>query len=110
MHFVWKLLLANAVIVASVQLGRRFPAAAGLIATMPLTTLIVLVWLHSEAPGNQGLLVSYTRGVLWGILPSLAFFLAALWLFHRQTPFGAALGLSSAVWLLGAFAHRWLVR
>ena len=110
MRFFWKLLLANVAILASVQVGRRFPAAAGLIATMPLTTLVVLVWLHSEAPSDQELLLSYTRGVLWGILPSVAFFLAALWFFHRRVPFGAALGLSSGVWLLGAFAHRWFVR
>ncbi len=110
MRFVWKLLLANAAIVASVQVGRRLPATAGLVATMPLTTLIVLVWLHSEAPTDRELLLGYTRGVLWGILPSVAFFLAAYGLFHRRLSFGAVLGLSSCVWLAGALVHRWLVR
>lgn len=110
MGFFWKLLLANVVMVAGVQIGRRVPTAAGLIATMPLTTLAVLLWLHAEAPSDRDLLLSYTRGVLWGILPSVAFFAAALWLFHRRVPFGVALSLSAGVWFVGALAHRWLVR
>jgi hypothetical protein len=40
MFFV-KLALSNLVIVSCVLIGRRFPALGGLIATMPLTSLIV---------------------------------------------------------------------
>jgi hypothetical protein len=36
MDFVLNLLLSNAVIILSVQLGKKIPALAGLIATMPL--------------------------------------------------------------------------
>ena len=110
MSFVWRLLLANALIVASVQLGRRSPSLAGLTATMPLTTLVVMIWLHADQPGSYAPMVGYTKGVLWGMLPSVAFFLAALWCFQRRMPFPVVLAASSAVWLAGATVHRWLVR
>jgi len=109
MNFALKLLLANAVIVACVQLGKRAPSLAGLIATMPLTTLIVMFWLNSENPGNRELMVSYTKGVVWGIVPSAAFFIAALCCFTWRMPFSAALAVSFVVWLVGALVHQWFL-
>ena len=90
MSFLWKLLLANVLIVAAAQVGKRAPSLAGLVATMPLTTLVVMVWLHAETRGDHTRLIDYTKGVLWGILPSVAFFLAALWLLQRRAPFPCA--------------------
>ncbi len=109
MKFLLRLLLTNAVIVCAAQLGKRFPSAAGLIATMPLTTLLVLFWLHAEQPGDREALVRYTRGVVWGILPSIAFFLTALACFERRLPLPLTLAASFAVWLAGALLHTWFL-
>lgn len=109
MDFLLKLILANAIIVASVLAGRKAPTLAGLLATMPLTTLVVLIWLHSETPSDYERMVRFTRGVLWGILPSMAFFLTARVCFEKQLPFAAALGVSFCVWAAGAMMHRWLL-
>ncbi|MBI5446898.1 MAG: DUF3147 family protein [Deltaproteobacteria bacterium] len=110
MNFGVKLLVTNLVIVTAVQVGRKWPAAGGLIATMPLSTLLVLLWLHSEQPENYDLLTRYTRGVLWGIGPSLAFFAAALWCFHHRFPLPAVLATSFGLWLAGALLHTWFLR
>lgn len=109
MGFVWKLLLANLLIAASVLVGRRVPSLAGLVATMPLTTLVVLVWLWSDAPGDYARAESYVRGVLWGILPSALFFVAALWGVRHHLPFPLVLATSFGVWLTGAALHRLLL-
>ena len=110
MSFLWKLLLANALLVTAAQVAKRSPSLAGLVATMPLTTLIVMIWLYAERPGDHSRLIDYTKGVLWGILPSVAFFLAALWCLQRRAAFPIVLAASAAVWLLGALIHRWLLR
>ena len=110
MPFLVKLLITNLIILASVQIGRKAPPLAGLIATMPLTSLIVLVWLHLDNPDDFGVITSYTRGVLWGIIPTILFFLAVQFCFRRQFPFPLALTAGFAVWLAGAAVHQWLVR
>jgi hypothetical protein len=74
MNFAIKLAVTIAVIVLCTQIGRKLPSLAGLIATMPLTGLIVLMWLYFDNPGNYDLLVNYTKGALWGIFPSILFF------------------------------------
>ncbi len=42
----------------------KLPTLAGLITVMPLTSLIVLVWLYLDNPGNFNLMTDYTKGAL----------------------------------------------
>ena len=109
MSFLAKLLAANVLIVVCAQIGKRHPSLGGLIATMPLTTLIVMLWLYAEDPGNHGLMVTYTRGVLWGILPSMAFYAVASLFLRKGYSFPTVLLASFGVWLLGAVLHHWLL-
>jgi uncharacterized membrane protein (GlpM family) len=109
-EFFIKLLITNAIIVSCVLLGKRFPTLAGLIATMPLTSLLVLVWLHTDNPDNLRLMTDYTRGVLWGTIPTVLFFTVAWFCFRNRLHLPLTLSASFAVWLAGAAVHQWLLR
>lgn len=110
MPFVVKLLLANLLIIACARIGARAPSLGGLIATMPLTSLIVLIWLRVDNPGDHRLLAAYTRGVLWGIIPTVLFFAAVYLCLRREVPFLPTIAVGFAVWLAGALVHQWLLR
>lgn len=110
MQFAIKLLLTNLIIIACTQVGRKLPTLGGLIATMPLTSLLVLLWLYSDNPGDFRLMTDYTRGVLWGIIPTILFFAVALLCFRRQLPLPLVLSASFGVWLAGAALHQWLLK
>lgn len=110
MQFAVKLLLTNLIIIVCARIGRQSPTLGGLIATMPLTSLLVLFWLHDDNPDNYRLLTSYTRGVLWGIIPTILFFSAAYFCFRRELPLSVALAAGFVTWLAGALVHQWLVR
>ena len=110
MRFVLKLLVTNLVIIACARVGAKSPSLGGLIATMPITSLLVLLWLRTDNPDNYPLLTGYTRGVLWGIIPTILFFLAAHFCFRKGLSFPLALGAGFGVWLAGAFVHQWLVK
>ncbi|RNC67357.1 MAG: DUF3147 family protein [Desulfuromonadales bacterium] len=105
-----KALISLAIIIACARIGKRFPTLGGLIATMPLTSLLVLLWLWSDAPGDYRLMEGYTKGVLWGIIPTILFFAVAHFLFRRQLPLGVVLGASFAVWLGGAAVHQYFLK
>lgn len=109
MRFLAKLLISVGIIVFCTQIGRKLPTLAGLIAVMPLTGLIVLLWLYSDDPGNFDLMTDYIKGALWGIVPSILFFVVAFACFHRHLPIWVVLCASFAVWLLAAFVHQWLL-
>jgi len=107
MEFLLKLCVSNAVIILCVQLAKKLPSLAGLVATMPLVGLIVLVWLYTDHRGDSAFMVSYTRGALWGVLPSIAFYLVALFCFSRHLSLPLTLAAGFAVWLAGALIHQW---
>ena len=110
MRFLIKLLISVCVIVLCTQIGRKQPTLAGLIAVMPLTGLIVLVWLYVDNPGNFTLMTDYSKGALWGIVPSILFFIMAFICFRRQLSLWIVLCASFAVWLAAAFIHQWLLK
>ena len=108
--FLVKLAVSNLIIVACVLIGRRSPTLGGLIATMPLTSLIVLIWLASDNPGDSRLLGEYTKGVLWGILPTIGFFVAVFLCLRKGIGLPIVLAVAGAIWLGGAMMHQYLLR
>ena len=109
MQFVIKLGVSIAVIIVCTQIGRTFPVLGGLIATMPLTGAIVLAWLYTDNPGNVPLMKGYTKGAVWGIIPSMLFFICAYICFHKHLPLSLTLLLSLSAWLVGACIHNLLL-
>ena len=109
MRFVIRLLISIGIIILCSQIGRKLPTLAGLIAVMPLTGLIVLLWLYSDNPANSAVLTDYTKGALWGIIPSTLFFLAAFLCFKKNLPLWLILSISFAIWLTAAAIHQYLL-
>lgn len=109
MRFIIKLLISVFVIVFCTAIGRKLPTLAGLLAVMPLTGFLVLLWLYMDNPDNFSLMTDYTKGALWGIVPSILFFLIAFICFRRQLSLWIVLSASFAVWLIAAFVHQLLI-
>lgn len=110
MDFFIKLLFSIVVIIVCTQIGRRFPSLSGLIATMPIVSVIILVWLYSDNPGDFKLMEDFTKAALWGILPSILFFIVAYYCFRNHYGIGIVLGVSFSTWLIGAFVHQWFLK
>ena len=110
MRFVIKLFVSLCIITLCSQIGRKLPILAGLIAVMPLTGLIVLIWLYIDNPDNFNLMADYTKGALWGILPTVLFFLVAFLCFQRRLSLWIVLCASFAVWIVAAFIHQLLLK
>jgi len=110
MQFLVKLLLTNVIIIGCARIGKSHPTFGGLVATMPLTSLLVLLWLYSDNPGDYRLMTGYVQGVLWGIVPTVLFFVATWFCFRQEYPLLPTLSAGFALWLAGAAVHQWLLR
>jgi len=110
MLFTAKLIITNLIIIGCTQLAKKYPSLAGLIATMPITTLAVLLWIKSENPSDARLLIEFSRGVLWGIIPTALFFGAVLACFKQGLALQTTMILAFAVWLTSAVLHQWILR
>lgn len=109
MPFLWKLAIANLLILSSTFMGRKFPSLAGLVATMPLTGAIVLLWLGLDAREDTSIIKDYSLGALLGVAPSAIFFATVYLGLSHGLGLGWSVVLGFAGWLLGAFLHQlWL--
>jgi uncharacterized membrane protein (GlpM family) len=110
MQTLLKIAISIAVIFIATAISKKLPSTAGLIGVMPLVGALVLVWVHVENKGDPRIMQSFTKGALWGMIPSLIFYLVALFCFKKQLPLSIALSASFAAWLAAAFIHHLLLK
>lgn len=108
--FFIKIFITLIIIVLCAQIGKKAPLLAGLIATAPITTLIVLIWLWTDKPGDYNLVVNYTKAVCWGMIPTIFFFLTAYLCFKGRIQILPTVLFSFAIWFVGAVIHQLLLK
>jgi uncharacterized membrane protein (GlpM family) len=110
MQILVKTIISVAVILLATSIGKKLPSTAGLIGVMPLTGALVLVWVYLENKGNPDIMQDFAKGALWGILPSILFFVVALFCFKKNFSLPTVLAASFGIWLFAAFVHQWLLK
>lgn len=74
MTMIMKIALTAMIVVAISELGKRSSFAGALLASLPLTSLLALIWLYHDT-GDVLQAAQLARGIFWLVLPSLLFFL-----------------------------------
>jgi uncharacterized membrane protein (GlpM family) len=110
MPFFIKAALTLAVILTATAIGRKWPSLAGLVGVMPLTGALVMVWVALDSGNDPRTMQQFTRGALWGLLPTILFFLVALFCYRKNLPLPVVLTASFAAWALAALVHQWWLR
>ena len=110
MQILIKISITLAIIFGASALGKKLPSTAGLIAVMPLTGVLVMIWVYMENRGDPVVMQEFTRGALWGVLPSMIFFITAFFCFKRQFTLPFVLITSFLVWAAAALVHHWLLK
>ncbi len=71
---LFKILITAILVVAISEIGKRSTLAGALLASIPLTSLLALVWLYRDT-GDAMQAANLASGIFWLVLPSLLFFL-----------------------------------
>lgn len=104
-----KAALSGVVIAAASELARRNPSWGGLVASLPLTTILALLWLWRDAPEPQKA-ADFLVGTALYVLAALpSFFLIALML-RRDIAIGPAIGAGAVAAMSGYLVLMWLGR
>lgn len=76
------------------EVAHRSPDIGGLIASLPLISILAVLWLWQDTANRERVAVQL-ESTLWYILPRLPFFLAMPMLLRHGVGFWASLGSSS---------------
>ena len=93
-QYAAKTLISLAVILAASEIAKRSTLFGALIASLPLTSLLVIVWLYRDT-GDAARIASMSLSIFWLVLASLPFFLVLPALLRHGLGFWASLGLAS---------------
>ena len=93
---VAKALLAGAMIAAIAEIGKRLPAMGALVASLPLVSILGMVFLWHARPDAENMAV-HSQATFWFVLPSLPMFLAIPFMLRAGMSFWLSLALGCAL-------------
>lgn len=96
LYYSLKLALSAAIIVAVSELAKRQPAWGGLLASLPLVSLLAIVWLYADTR-DTAQVSALSISIFWLVLPSLAFFLVLPLLLRQGLDFTLSLTAAALV-------------
>lgn len=100
MYLILKFVLSAAIVVAVSEIARRSIFIGALVASLPLTSLLAMIWLYRDT-GDAARVAALSSEIFWLVLPSLLLFLVLPWLIRRGIGFHAALSVSAACAAIG---------
>jgi predicted permease len=109
LYYALKVIISAAVIVAVSEVAKRSSLFGALIAALPLTSLLAIIWLRMEKVELQKI-TELSRSIFWLVLPSLFFFLLFPLLLNHGMKFWSGFGISAGITVLVYFILIWVLR
>jgi len=75
LYLIIKAALSGAIVAAVSEIARRHPGWGGLLASLPLTSLLAMIWLYRDSHDAEHV-AQLSVGTLWFFAPSIPLFLA----------------------------------
>jgi hypothetical protein len=105
-YLVLKAAISGVLVAAASEVARRFPGWGALIASLPLVSVLGMMWLWHDRPDAANM-AAHAEATFWFVLPSLPMFLAIPWMLRSGVNFWAALlvgcVITMALYLLMTF-------
>ena len=82
-----KAAISGAIVAAVSEIARRYPGWGGLVASLPLTSLLAMIWLWRDS-GDAERVAELSVSTIWFFIPSVPLFIALPWLIRSGVGFG----------------------
>ncbi|MEY4967211.1 MAG: hypothetical protein RL274_2794 [Pseudomonadota bacterium] len=90
LYLTVKALLSGVIIMAISEIAKRSPAFGAFIASLPLVSLLAIVWLWRDT-GDMARIADHAEATFWYVLPSLPLFLALPYMLRHGMGFWPSL-------------------
>jgi hypothetical protein len=92
LYLIIKALLSGAIVAAVSEIARRYPGWGGLVASLPLTSLLAMVWLYRDTH-EPARVAELSMSTFWFFVPSVPLFVALPLLIRSGVPFWASMAI-----------------
>jgi hypothetical protein len=108
-QFLLKLLVSALIVATASELARRQAWFGALIASLPLTSILAMIWLWRDGT-EPAQIAAFASAILWLVLPSLLLFVVMPPMLRGGFGFWISLGAGCAATLLGYAATLLVLR
>lgn len=108
LQFLLKLLITVAIVLVASMLAKRSGWVGALVASLPLTSLLVLVWLYADTRDTTQV-ADLAMGIFWFVLGSLPFFLVLAFGLRHGWNIGLAFAIAVLTGFIGVSLTQWLL-
>jgi hypothetical protein len=102
LYLVIKAAISGVIVAAVSEIARRYPGWGGLVASLPLTSLLAMVWLYRDSSDAERV-AELSVGTFWFFLPSIPLFLVLPALLRSGLSFWLSMAVS-VIGTLGLYA------
>jgi len=106
-YLLIKAALSGILIAIISEVAKRYPGFGGLIASLPLVSVLGMIWLWRDKPDAANM-ASHAEATFWFVLPSLPMFLLIPLLLRQGLSFWASLAIGCAVTIALYLAMTWI--
>ena len=92
LYLVIKAAISGVIVALVSEIARRDPGWGGLVASLPLTSLLAMIWLWRDS-GDSLKVAELASSTFWFILPSLPLFIVLPMLLRSGVGFWAAMAI-----------------
>ena len=93
-----KTLLTALLIVAISEIAKRNTLLGGLLASIPIVSVLAIIWLYIDTR-DHGQIANLSTSILWLVVPSLSFFVVLPLMLRHEVNFWFSLAASLGVML-----------
>jgi hypothetical protein len=98
-YFLVKVVISGIIVAIVSVVAKRYPGAGGLIASLPLISVLGMIWLWRDTQ-DPVRMATHAEATFWFVLPSLPMFLLIPWMLRHGYSFWAALTLGCLLTIL----------
>jgi len=102
LYLILKIGISAVIVGAASEIARRYPTWGGLVASLPLTSLLAMLWLWRDT-GDAERIAELSTSIIWFILASMPLFIALPLLLRSGVGFWPSMAIVVAA-TLGLYA------
>jgi hypothetical protein len=106
-YLIIKAALSGIIIAIVSEVAKRFPGFGALIASLPLVSVLGMMWLWRDKP-DVGNMAAHVEATFWFVLPSLPMFLLIPVMLRNGIGFWPSLAVGCALTILLYLAMTWI--
>jgi hypothetical protein len=107
-YLIVKAMLSGLIVAAVSEIARYRPGIGGLIASLPLVSVLAVIWLWRDT-GDADRIALHLQSTFWFVLPSLPMFLAVPAMLRHGFGFWPSLALGCALTMILYAISLWLL-